>query len=344
MTKVTVREIANLAKVSIGTVDRALNNRPGVKKETKRKILQIAQKYNYRPNRISKALARRHKDNINIGVITLPQQSPFAKQINEGIKRISKELDDYGVSVVVQSMKNFDVGVLIRKIAEFAEIRVDGIVMVGIDNPIVRKTIDDVVESGIPVITYNSDIKNSKRLCFVGQDLYRSGQVAADLLGRFMVGKGNVLVLHGLEEVTAHKERVAGFLSVIKNEFPSIKVRALEQCQDSENLAYRITLKVLKKHPEINGIYIVARAAHGAAKAVLEMNRVQKIKLVCNDLDKMKRRFIKQGIIDAIVLQDPETQGSLPIRILFNLLFDDIKPEKELYYTKMDILTKHMVS
>jgi LacI family transcriptional regulator len=344
LAKVTVREIAKLAKVSIGTVDRALNDRPGVKKETKKKILQIARKYDYRPNRISKALARRHKDKINIGVITLPQQSPFAKQINEGIREISRELDDYGVSVIVQSMKNFDIGVLTKKIAEFVASQVDGIAMIGIDNPVIRKTIDDIVESGIAVVTYNSDIENSKRLCFVGQDLYRSGQVAADLLGRFMGSKGNVLILHGSEEVTAHKERVAGFLSVIKKEFPSIKVTALEQCQDNENLAYRITMKVLKKHPEINGIYIVARAAHGAAKAVLEMDRAQKMKLVCNDLDIMKKRFIKQGIIDAIILQDPATQGSLPIRILFNLLFDDIRPEKERYYTKMDILTKHMVS
>ncbi|MDO4471239.1 MAG: helix-turn-helix domain-containing protein, partial [Bacillota bacterium] len=58
---ITVKEIAEIAGVSRGTVDRALKNRSGISPETKKKILKIAEKYDYHPNVIGTALAKSGK-------------------------------------------------------------------------------------------------------------------------------------------------------------------------------------------------------------------------------------------------------------------------------------------
>jgi len=57
------------------------------------------------------------------------------------------------------------------------------------------------------VVTFNTDARESDRLLFVGQDLYRSGRVAGELLGRFVGSAGRVALLTGFAELQAHQER-----------------------------------------------------------------------------------------------------------------------------------------
>ena len=66
----TIKEIAELAGVSRGTVDRVLNGRGAVSEQTERKVLEIAQALQYRPNRAGIVLAAR-KRNLKIGVLLL---------------------------------------------------------------------------------------------------------------------------------------------------------------------------------------------------------------------------------------------------------------------------------
>ncbi len=341
--KITVKKIAELAEVSIGTVDRALNDRGGINPETKRKILEIAQKYHYRPNRLSQALAGRSRKTITLGVITLPSQNPFAKKMNAAIEETANQLSDYGLIVAIYPLKRFDANEHAKKINEYIANNVNGLAMVGIDAPAVVKAVNSAAERGVPVVTFNSDLPGSKRLCFVGQDLYQSGMIAADLLGRFLKSKGNVAVLHGSDIVPAHQERLTGFQAVIKKEFPAVTIVAVEQCHDNETIAYKNTLKLLRGKAGIDGLYVIARASHGTAKAIYEMEQAESVRVVCNDIDSTVKGYIRKNVIDATILQDPCSQGSLPIKILFDLLFDGKKPEKELFYTKTEILTKHMV-
>jgi LacI family transcriptional regulator len=67
-----VKDIAKLANVSIGTVDRVLHNREGVSLKTKEKILAIIKQYNYEPNIIAQSLT---KKNIKYFKAIIPKSS-----------------------------------------------------------------------------------------------------------------------------------------------------------------------------------------------------------------------------------------------------------------------------
>jgi len=340
MMRITEKDIANIANVSRTTVYRALQNKSSINPKTKEKILKIAKSLNYKPNLLGKGLAQ--KDKIQIAVITLPTKNPFSKKLLIGINEAKEELKDYGLSLVTYSMSDLSPKMQAKKIEDFIRKRVQGISIDAIDSPEVRQAVNAAVELNIPVITFNSDLKMSERLCFVGQNLYGSGQIAADLLGKFMGCKGNVFILNGFHMFEAHQERLAGFQAVIKN-FPNIKVVAIEEDLDDDIIAYEKTSKILEMFPNIGGIYIIGAGIKGVGEAVKKHNKEKKIKIICNDIVPDTIKLLREDIIDATIFQDPINQGKLSIKILFELLFKNIHPKRDVCYTKTEIITKYLL-
>lgn len=339
--KITIEEISKLANVSAGTVDRALHNRGSISKKTKEKILRIAQEQGYTPNRIGKILSK--KKNINIGVITFGENNPYIKGIKEGVQSAFEDYRDFGLSIIVRSMKFLSSTEQVNIIHEFLDKKIDGISLMAIDNAKVRQAVDAAISQNIPVVTFNNDLIGSKRICFVGQEYFRSGQIAADLLCRFIGSKGEIFIVHGSHLLAGHEERLAGFKSVIKNEYPDINISAIEESLDNDDIAFDITVKALSNRGAIKGIYIVAAGYGGVGRAVKKLGIGNKIKVVCNDLVPEVVDLIKEGIFDATIFQDPFMQGKLPIKILFNYLFEGTLPENEFYRTKLEIYTKHFL-
>jgi len=338
MAKISIPQIAKLAGVSIGTVDRALNDRAGINPQTREKILRIAAEHDYRPNKLSKALAKNKK--ITLGVLTLPTQSPFTQDLIAAAQAAAAELADYGVNVNIVSLTEIRAELAVNAICQFMRKGCDGIAIEGIDNPAVVDAVDAAVDGGIPVVTFNTDLPDSRRLCYVGQDCFKSGKVAADLLCRFMGGRGEVLILHGSAKVPSHQARVDGFCEVVASDFPQIHIAAIRETIDNEENAYRLTLSYLSENPKVTGIYVAATGSRGAADALLKLKKADTVSLVCNDIVPKTLEYLEKGVIDATILQNPEQQGARPIQILFDYIFDGKKPENILNYTQIDVLTK----
>ncbi|HBG26967.1 MAG: hypothetical protein A2Y10_15300 [Planctomycetes bacterium GWF2_41_51] len=339
--RATITKIAELANVSIGTVDRAVNDRPGINDETKRRILAIAKEYNYKPNKLSRYLAR-HRT-IRIGTILLPLQSHFQKDVLASVQKQSIELKDFGVEVDIYCQDHLSPLDQVKKLDFYRMSNYDAIAIEPIEHPDVVSAMAKLHQAKIPVVTFNTDIRDSKRLCFIGQDLIKSGKIAAELLGKFIGNSGSIYVLHGYKHLIAHQQRLKGFISVIKSDFPEIKICRIDESMDNEDIAYSKTFETLRDDPAIKGIYVVATGSTGACRAIETLGKSRQIRVVCNDIVPETVNFIERGIIDATILQDPQTQGTLPLKILFDLVADGVQPTKEYYYTCTDVLTKYML-
>jgi len=175
--RITTKDISKLANVSRTTVYRALHDQAGINTETKSKVLQIARSLQYHPNRLGMALAK--KKTIVIGVITLPQNNPFSGELLKGIESARDELKDFELSLKVSAMEGLEPARQARMIRTLLDDSADGIAIDALDSPEVREAVNDATDADVPVVTYNSDLKGSRRVCFVGQDLFKSGQVAA---------------------------------------------------------------------------------------------------------------------------------------------------------------------
>ena len=134
--KVTIKQIAELANVSRGTVDRILHNRPGVNEETKERVKHILKELDYEPNIAAKALAYQKKPMI-IGVIISEHFKPYTDTIKQGVYAAENELKDFGLKIDCVSMTKFDLDEQVRIIDQFIEKGVAGIMLRPIDAPII---------------------------------------------------------------------------------------------------------------------------------------------------------------------------------------------------------------
>lgn len=325
----TIANIAEIAGVSRGTVDRALNDRPGVNQEVAEMVRKIAGDLGYAPNRAAKALRFNH-DPKRIGVILPVASSEFFGDIVDGIHRAEEELHDMGIETEISIIDCTDDSVVAGTLERLAEEGVAGVIATGPDTARVREAIDTLSEGGIPVVTINSDIRDCKRLCFVGQDLRKSGVVAAELMAKLVTGPGRVLAVTGNLQFQAHKDRIVGFRAGIERWGKALEVDVREgfdsygrtsECIDK---AY---LKAAEEETEIVGVYMATGSIDACVDTLRRKNPRVRPRVVTNDVIPTVRTCLVSGEIDFTIFQDPVHQGYAPVKIIYDYLLTKEPPK-----------------
>jgi len=337
----TMKEIAAMAGVSRGTVDRVLNKRGSVNPKTEKAILEIAETLNYTPNVAGKNLAVRKKK-LKIGFIlfgTVDSNSFFVDVI-DGINSRAAELSDLGVTVEIRQDSYYDPEQQVKNIEELVELGINGLAIAPLNAGIVAEKLKELTQSGIPVVTANSDIPDCGRMAYVGSNYYRSGETAAGLMNLITNGNASIGIVSGAKNVLCHSERIAGFTDYSKKNFPNLKIVDTVMNNDSDEESFSVTKKMLLDNPGINAMYLTAAGVCGACRAVKEMGLADKLSIVSFDATATTSELIKDGIISVTIAQQPKKQGEIPLDILFNYLCMGTLPEKEQNYTDIEIIIK----
>lgn len=337
---VTLQQIAEAAGVSRGTVDRAMNNRGRINPEVADKIRRIADEMGYQPNRAGRALAM-SKRSITIGVVIQASDTPFMEKVIEGAEDAKAEVERLGADVLIRKIEDFDAGKAVGAMRELKEKGCNGIAVVPVDDEKLKDTIDELADEGIPVITFNSDMEESRRLCFVGQDTYQSGRVAAGLMADILPSGGKVLVISGYPTAYGHKNRTKGFLKEFAELRDDIQVLDVRYAFDDNRKAEMITRDVSEEYDDLAGIYLAASGVQGVCRALEESGMEKKVKVISNDLTTRNIQYLKEGKIRFLIGQDGYRQGYEPVMMLFEKIFDGKEPEREFAYTEIVIKTRY---
>ena len=337
----TMKEIAELAGVSRGTVDRVLNNRGLVHPEKEQKVREIARALNYTPNITGKTLAVRKK-HLKFGYILFSSTSsnPFFLDVVDGINSRAAELSEYGVSVEIRYATIDNPSLMVELIDELIERGINGLAITPLNHPLVVERIKNLTEGGFPVVTVNSDIPDCGRIAYVGSDYYKSGKTAAGLMNLICAGEANVGIVTGSPLALCHSERVAGFAQRIKEEYTGIKIVGTEVNHDDDIKSFVVTTRLLTAHPEIDALFLAAAGVVGACRAVHDMGLKGKIKVISFDTTAPERELIESGDIAASITQEPFVQGAKPLSILLDYVGMGIRPDKDIYHTVLGIMIK----
>jgi LacI family transcriptional regulator len=316
----TIKEIAEKAGVSRGTVDRVLHNRSGVKATVAAKIRAIADELGFVPNRAGKILAA-CKQPIIIGCLLPDIGNKFFTDIISGFKAAEKDLSDFGVSVKIEHIKGFNAADHIAAIKKLAKEGCSALCLTTLELPEVQSAVQKVIQDGIPVVSLNTDIPDTGRLCYIGPNYYEAGATAAGMLSLITDKPQNVLIITGSYHIRGHNERIRGFTeNFTKKNIPFKKIQTIESFDDDEH-AYEKTLETLV-NTEINCVFIAGAGVEGVCRAVAERGLVKKIHVIAFDDTPATRIFLKEGILDFIICQQPFEQGETAIRNLFYYLID----------------------
>lgn len=334
----TIKEIAKLAGVSRGTVDRVLNNRGAVKQGTAERINRIAKELEYSPNRAGKSLAALKK-NYKFGYMLFSSggDNPFFNDVVDGIRDRAKELREYGVTVEICYARIDAPHLQVEQIDRLVEFGVDGLAIVPINCPSVVKRVRSLADSGFPVVTANSDIPGSGRLAYVGSDYFQSGCAAAGLINLACSGSAKVGIVIGSPQVDCHTERVAGFRHRVAGFYPGISISGMVVNNDNDQTSFAATDKLLRENPGIDALFMASAGVAGACRAIEELGLKGRVRVVGYDLTPDIRALLENGDVLATITQQPQVQGSRPLDILLDYLSIGITPPEEKLYTNIEI-------
>ncbi len=336
----TMKQIAQMAGVSRGTVDRVLHGRGVVNEQTAQKVREIAASLNYTPSKAARALAA-IKRNIRFTYILFnPNANPFFKQVEAGIQKKAKELKEYDVTVDILHSDFKDETSQCKLIDKALLSGTNGIVIAGHSTQKIAAKIKAARESGVPVITVNTDIENSNRTAYVGSNYYKSGETAGGLMNLFTKGKAKVGVILGSKDILCHTQRVAGFKQYLRAHAPNVEIVEVAENSDDDFESYAIVKKMFKNNPNIDALFLASSGVLGACRMVESLKLKNKPTIICFDCTGDIKEMLEKGVIAATICQEPEYQGAKPLDILFNLTAMGAPPKKDCYYTKIDIVIK----
>ncbi len=333
----TIKEIANLAGVSRGTVDRVLNHRGSVNPQTEQKIWEIVQALDYKPNKAGIVLAAQKK-NLKLGVILLGLGNPFYDDVLLGVRDKAEELEGYNCGVLIRQT-DYSLQQQLSAIDELVAEGINGLAISPYNDNAVREKIDELFELGIPVVTLNTDIENSKRIAYVGSNYYHSGETAAGLMRLMTSGSVSVGIVSGSKDILCHTERIAGFKHIIDS-YDNIKISDTITNNDDEAESCERTRRLLAQHPEINALYFSAGGLYGGCQAVMSAGRDRNMTIISNDIVAATKEYMEKGLIAATICQQPFIQGYKPLTILFAYLTTGELPVLEYNYVDVDIRIK----
>ena len=345
---VTIQDIASRAGVSRGTVDRALNNRGRINPEVAQRIRLIAEEMGYQTNRAARALsmARQRK---KIGVLVQAAGTPFMENVLDGIRDAKKESAQYGISVCIRTIETQDPD---RAVQAFQELMAEGCCAFAImpvrDNRLMD-LVNACIEKNLPVITFNSDLRNSRRTCFVGQNAVQSGRAAAGLMADILPGGSHIAVISGFEQNDAHQNREQGFLLELEKLRSDIRSAGVFYAHDEDHAACEITKRLLpemidrKDAEDFCGIYVAAAGLAGVCQAIEDYGVRGHVKLIANDLTEENKYLMKEGKVHYLIGQNAYQQGYEPVMTLFFWIIDQRPVEPGEQYTDIQIRTRYNI-
>jgi len=344
--KIRIKDIASLAGVSQGTVDRVLHNRGDVAQETRDQVLSIIEKMGYTPNLIAKSLASKKRYRIAILIPDADKDNPYWEKPLVGINQGLEEIRDFNGEI---DLHTFDLNKRETFIQEFNKImrtNPDGLIfspMFYLTSSIIVKSCE---EKNIPYVFIDVNLENCNNLAYFGQNSVQSGFLAARLMNYGLSDQANILVLKMADmEGTIHHlaERESGFMNYFETveRIKHVNISSIVlNTSNNENIETTLT-KNMFSISNSNGIFVPNSRAYRIAH-FLETNGISKILLIGYDLLEQNLSYLEKGVISFLIHQKPEEQGYKSVTSLFYYLFANKQIEK-INYTPIEIIMKENI-
>jgi len=322
----TLFDIAHALGISTGTVHRALHNHPGVSAATRSRVLQVSKSLGYRPNLAARFLSQRKR--FRISVNTLSGTTTFWDEVRDGINEGARAL---GIENVELEFRTYHLLGEAEEEAFYAALKseTNGIIAFPSRPKNFRSWMRRAAKSKIPVVCVSTDAPESGRLSVVSIDTVASGSLAADLLGKFLGGKGKVAATLSALSINEHAEKLRAFQSTLSSLHRDVHVLDPIEDHDTESEAYDKCRKLFAEHPDLAGLYVTTEASMPVIEAARDAGILGQLSIITTDLFPKLADELRAGNIAATIYQRPRTQGRLAFHVLYDFLVEGRPPQSQ---------------
>jgi LacI family transcriptional regulator len=335
MRSIGIHEIAKLAGVSIGTVDRALHGRARIKASTQKRVLDVAKNLGYRPNPAARALAV-GRATIRIGVCLPRESRQFYDQIRLGLISEARRYEHLGVQFIYRPTERLGERET-EKVRTLLESDVQALIIVPGDHKRLTAPINEAEEKNIRVVCIATDAPSSKRSTVICVEPELNGRLAGEFMGRIVRAKSRIAIVTGMLQTVDHCKKVEGFSEVFPQVCPGGRVAEVLEGHEDENETFIKCQELLRRSEGLAGIYVSTANCLPVCRALNSRRLKGQIKLVTTDLFEEMVPYFKNGAIIASIYQRPHFQGQSAIRLIVDHAING-RPIPRTYYLNPSIV------
>lgn len=311
-----IHDLAHEAGVSVATVDRVLNRRPGVREVTVQRVLSAARRLDFAI--LEDAPAERAAP-LRVTVLLPAGTNRVIQMFGDAIDYSQNQFAAMGVRCRWEAIEGFNPHALADSLLKLRG-KTDGVAFMAVEHPVVREAVNALASAGIPTVTLISDLSASERGAYVGLDNVAAGRLAGFLLARLTgAGKGKFARIAGSLTYRAHSEREFGFTCVMEELGLARNVIGVREGRDDAHTNAKLTRSLLEQHPDLLGIYNIGGGAEGVGQALREARHEQRVVFIGHGLTSDIRGLLIDGTMDAAIVLDPQSAVMSCVRILGQL-------------------------
>lgn len=348
--RMTLEGIAAEIGISRTTIYKVLKNKGNVSEKTRAAVMEALEKYHYVQNKNARNLALNRQ--YTVGYVGFHSRSAnyFSPEVRKGIDEAVREFGDDGLHILSAEVLLEEPWRQLEEAENMLALGVRSFLLASSDDKeVTEKLLQRLKEEGCRVVLLSRDSEKGSGDYYVGVDYYRSGRLAAELLGKMLAGGGcrrdkspclRKIFVPVTTEYQKNQDihaRLNGFLDKIK-EFPDCQVLpAAYELVEEEEICRAVTF-CAEQEPDLCGIFDLTYRLDLVAKALRDCDRCD-IRLVGFDLFAEIEKEIEDSVVDAVVYQDLSRQAYLGIKLLFEEMCYGIVSAKKKFYSRLEVIT-----
>ena len=332
---VTLKDIARGTGFSLVSVHRALNGKPGVGPEARRKILQYAEEMRYHPNVMASSLKRRQR---RIAIV-MPKRQPSGARYYDYMWKgcsvyqaetlgLGVHCDEYGFDTGTHGAQEGAAQIEgRRRLLESPDGPPDGLLTVPVTQTAeLTEILRAFCERGTQLVLIDND-ESIPRLCCIAPSDENTGRLSAELMCGLLSGKsGSVLVVGCNRYSPSHLANATGFADYVRTHRPDLGVLISgdeEGAPDAGRYA-----GILAANSGIVAAYSVrARSTMPLCEAALQLEGQRRLLLLGSDLFPESADMLRRGVLQGIIYKNPYEKGYRGLKVLSECLRSDIRPK-----------------
>jgi LacI family transcriptional regulator len=343
--KIRIKDIATLAGVSEGTVDRVLHGRGDVSAKSLKAVNKVLEEIEYTPNLLARSLASKKQYRF-VCLIPSHQDADYWQSIDNGFDIAAKEFLHYNVQIEKVYYNQYDV-VSFRDVSKYMlENEPDAVLIAPIYRDETLKLTSELTKRNIPFSFIDSLIEEADFQTYYGQNSFQSGYIAAKLSLSALIEKDQVLVIRTKRKGSVSNQtenRYIGFLQyILDNELTDYLELVYVEMQEDDEVSNQEALReVFATNPNIKAIIIFNSKVYRLAKHLDSLNQTN-VRLIGYDLLEQNVSYLQKGIISYLIAQRPDKQAYFTVRDMCRKLIfkQDIT---KINYVPIDILIKENI-
>lgn len=347
----TLHDIAREAGTSVSTVSRVLNGREGAGEETRAKVLEIVNRMNYTVNYAASNLKKRTAHFVAIFQEHDRLARYYAMHIEEGYFACLRNLSTFkGLFderyVPLSEQRLFET---LTEIYEDTAMQIDGLLLTPFRSQRVVDLLNRFADAGVPIVFADKDLASVDRLTCVKPNNTIAGQLASEVMCRFLRREGTVLVTDADTRTNTPREvpdrlGTASFTAGIAACARRIRIETIREPYMDQRL-YREVRSRLESDPEIVGIFSTsARHTAATAPALRDSGRQDEVQMIGSEVFAESFALLREGVIDALIYKNPFRIGYKALDSLFGYVVKGVKPPPELLVLPRVVLSSGFTS